>query len=194
VYVSLCACAWGRGPFRYTFNSKIIFGSPPFQWDFLLAVSVWSMSHVLLFTNITFEVLRPQRNTDSKWRKGTTDDWSVTMSCCRAHYGNCVQLYFLSCFCEGALSDERTGLQFAVLSLSGPSRSKPVTIHYCLIWDSPNLEGQDPVFISPRNRMAQLHFRAQGPLYVASYNSQGSVGILTLLHTDLCYSFNYSII
>jgi hypothetical protein len=33
----------------------------------------------------------------------------------------------------GALSDERTGLQFAVQSLSGPSRAEPVTILYCLI-------------------------------------------------------------
>jgi hypothetical protein len=31
-------------------------------------------------------------------------------------------------------------------------------IFYCLFyWDSPNLEGQVPVFISPRNRVAQLY-------------------------------------
>jgi hypothetical protein len=30
-------------------------------------------------------------------------------------------------------------------------------ISYCLIWDSPNLEGQVPVFISPRNKVAQLY-------------------------------------
>jgi hypothetical protein len=35
-------------------------------------------------------------------------------------------------------------------------------IFYCLIWDSPNLEGQVPVFISPRNRVAQLYPRAPG--------------------------------
>jgi hypothetical protein len=39
-----------------------------------------------------------------------------------------------------------------------------MTIFYCLIWDSPNLEGQVPVFISPRNRMAQLYPRALGCL------------------------------
>jgi hypothetical protein len=32
---------------------------------------------------------------------------------------------------------------------------------------SPNLEGQVPVFISPRNRMAQLHPQALGSLFVA---------------------------
>jgi hypothetical protein len=40
----------------------------------------------------------------------------------------------------GTLSDERTGLQFAVQSLNGPSRTEPITILYCLIWDSPNME------------------------------------------------------
>jgi hypothetical protein len=33
----------------------------------------------------------------------------------------------------GALSAKRTGLQFAVQSLNGPSRLEPVTILYCLI-------------------------------------------------------------
>jgi endonuclease YncB( thermonuclease family) len=34
-------------------------------------------------------------------------------------------------------------------------------------------EGQAPVFISPRNRVAQLYPRALGSLSVASYDSQG---------------------
>jgi hypothetical protein len=46
------------------------------------------------------------------------------------------------------------GLWFAVQSLIGLSCTEPVTILYCLIWDSPTLEGQVPVFISPRNRVA----------------------------------------
>jgi hypothetical protein len=50
--------------------------------------------------------------------------------------------YFLSEWCclkfpvlclWGALFDERTGLQFAVQSLNGPSRSEPAAIFYCLI-------------------------------------------------------------
>jgi hypothetical protein len=62
-----------------------------------------------------------------------------------------------------------------------PSRSEPETILYCLIWDSPNLEGQIPVFISPSNRVAQLYPRALGSLYVVSYDLQGyGGGILTL--------------
>jgi hypothetical protein len=42
----------------------------------------------------------------------------------------------------GSLSDERMGLQFAVSSLNGPGHTEPVTILYCLIWDSPNPPNQ----------------------------------------------------
>jgi hypothetical protein len=41
-------------------------------------------------------------------------------------------------------------------SLLRRSPAEPTAIFYCLIWDSPNMEGQVPVFISPRNRVAQL--------------------------------------
>jgi hypothetical protein len=37
-------------------------------------------------------------------------------------------------------------------SLLGRSSAELTAIFYCLIWESPNLEGQVPVFISPRNR------------------------------------------
>jgi hypothetical protein len=50
------------------------------------------------------------------------------------------------------------GLARAVTLGSKSHRTR--TIFYCLIWDSPNLEGQVPVFISPRNRVAQLNHRA----------------------------------
>jgi hypothetical protein len=51
------------------------------------------------------------------------------------------------------------------------------------IWDSPNLKGQVPVFISPRNRVAQLYLQALNSLFV-TYESQGHVGgIRARLHT-----------
>jgi hypothetical protein len=51
------------------------------------------------------------------------------------------------------------------------------------IRDSPNLEGQVPVFISPRNRVAQLYPQALVSLFIASYDSQGYGGsIRTHLH------------
>jgi hypothetical protein len=46
------------------------------------------------------------------------------------------------------------------------------------IRDSPNLEGQVPVCISPRNRVAQLYPQALGSLFVASYDSQGYGGVI----------------
>jgi hypothetical protein len=48
----------------------------------------------------------------------------------------CCCLKFAILFLWGALSDERTGLQFAVQSLSGPSHAELVAILYWLISDS----------------------------------------------------------
>jgi hypothetical protein len=51
------------------------------------------------------------------------------------------------------------------------------------IRDFPNLEGQVPVFISPRNRVGRLYPPAQGSLFITSYDSQGySGGIRFRLH------------
>jgi hypothetical protein len=53
------------------------------------------------------------------------------------------------------------------------------------IRDFPNLEGQVPVFISPRNKVAQLYPQALGSLFVASYDSQGyGGGIQSRLYTQ----------
>jgi hypothetical protein len=50
--------------------------------------------------------------------------------------------------------------------------------------DSPNLEGQVPVFISPRNIVYQLYPQALGSHFVASYDSQGYGGVIRIrLHT-----------
>jgi hypothetical protein len=44
---------------------------------------------------------------------------------------------------------------------------------YFTVWlETPNLKGQVPVFISPRNRVAQLYSQALGSHLVASYDSQ----------------------
>jgi hypothetical protein len=60
-----------------------------------------------------------------------------------------------------------------VQSLSGLSPAGLKTIPYCSNFlDSSNLEGQVPVYISPRYRMAQLYPRALGSLFVASHDSQ----------------------
>jgi hypothetical protein len=52
------------------------------------------------------------------------------------------------------------------------------------IRDSTNLEGQVPVFISPRNSVARLYPQAPDSLFVASYDSQDYDGsIRARLHT-----------
>jgi hypothetical protein len=54
---------------------------------------------------------------------------------------------------------------------------------------APNLEDQVSIFISPTDRVAQLHPQAPGSLSVAFHDSQGyGGGILTHLHTgtNLC--------
>jgi hypothetical protein len=54
------------------------------------------------------------------------------------------------------------------------------------IGDFRNLEGQVPVFISPRNRVAQLYPQVLGSLFFASYYSQGYGGsIRPRLHTRI---------
>jgi hypothetical protein len=54
------------------------------------------------------------------------------------------------------------------------------------IRDSPNLEGQVPLFISPRNKVARLYPQALGSLFVASYDSQSyGGGIRPCLHTGV---------
>jgi hypothetical protein len=51
------------------------------------------------------------------------------------------------------------------------------------IGNSPNLEGQVPVFVTPRNMVALLYPQVPGSLFVASYDSQGyGGGIRPRLH------------
>jgi hypothetical protein len=60
------------------------------------------------------------------------------------------------------------------------------------IRDSLSLECQVAVFISPRNRVAQLYPQALGSLFVVFYDSQGyGGGIRTLHHTGLVTSINF---
>jgi hypothetical protein len=54
------------------------------------------------------------------------------------------------------------------------------------ILDFPNLEGQVPLFISPRNRVAELYLQALGSLFFGSYDSQDyGGGIRPRLRTRL---------
>jgi hypothetical protein len=82
----------------------------------------------------------------------------------------------------GSLPRERVCRLQLLLVLASPvilgSESCGTHDHILLsrIRDSPNLEGQVPVFISPRNRVARLYPQELGSLFVASYDSQGYGG------------------
>jgi hypothetical protein len=74
------------------------------------------------------------------------------------------------------------GLASAVI-LGFESRGTRDYISLSQIRDSPNLEGQVPVFIFPRNRVAPLYPQALGSLFVSFYDSQGyGGGFRTRLH------------
>jgi hypothetical protein len=61
-----------------------------------------------------------------------------------------------------------------------------VTTFYCPKFQTPsNVEGQLPVFISPRKRVAQLYPQALGSFFFASYDWQDyGGGIGTRLHME----------
>jgi hypothetical protein len=58
-------------------------------------------------------------------------------------------------------------------SFSGPSPERLMTTFCCLRFETHNLEGQVPLFISPRNRVTRLYPQTLGSLFVSSYDSQG---------------------
>jgi hypothetical protein len=94
----------------------------------------------------------------------------------------------LTCTCfimSGALSDERTGLYFAmhVTHLSELRWTRNHVLQSHLRLTQPG--GPGPHIYIPRNRVAQLYHQALGSIFVASYDSQGyGRGIVTCLHTD----------
>jgi hypothetical protein len=64
----------------------------------------------------------------------------------------------------------------SIVILLSESRGTHDHILLSQIRDSPNLEGQVPVFISLGNRVVQLYPQALGSIFVASYDSQSYGG------------------
>jgi hypothetical protein len=99
------------------------------------------------------------------------------------HLGLKTIFVFLSYSCgfvEVGRPLRRQALTSAVI-LGSESRGTHDHILLSQVRDSSNLDGQVPVFISPRNRVARLYPHALGSLFVASYVSQGyGGGILAL--------------
>jgi hypothetical protein len=163
------------------------------RWQMFLSSVLTADGHVRTEWIVTL-LLALRGDTSKTWKSKSLYDWqSVSMSWYRVPLWdlqpdiiscwNVAAWNLRSCFC-GAPSLTRGRV------CNGPSRSEPVTIFYCLIWDFPNLEGQFPAFISPRNRVAQLYPRAlslvkpetQQSLYAASVRS--SARARTHAHQD----------
>jgi hypothetical protein len=107
------------------------------------------------------------------------------------------------------LSDERMGLSFTIAADPRQrSHSRVESGGTCnrillsQIRDTPNLEGQVPVFISPRIRVAQFYPQVLGSLLIVFYDSQGyGRGSRTCLHggqlltereSDLLYDWRFT--
>jgi hypothetical protein len=95
----------------------------------------------------------------SSWRQAPWDSRSVFFS----------SEHLWSYSLWNNLSNERTGLSliistgFCQQSFSGLSPAVFMTTFYCLGFEAPpNLEGQIPIFISSRHRVAQLYPQASG--------------------------------
>jgi hypothetical protein len=93
--------------------------------------------------------------------------------------------YVTSCMTRGWVCRLHLLLVLAnAVILKSESRGTRDHILLSQIRDSPNLEGQVPVFIYPRNRVARSYSQSLVFLFVASYDSQGyGGGIRSRLHT-----------
>jgi hypothetical protein len=110
------------------------------------------------------------------------------------HLGRKARFLLLSDICEfvdGLLWYEEGFVVYkcswssSVQSFLGPSPVWLMVIFYSPRFETPpNLEGQVPVFISPRNRVTRLYPQTLSFFSVSSYDSQGyGGGIRTGLHT-----------
>jgi hypothetical protein len=133
-----------------------------------------------------------------------TDSQSANQSWCLAPSGTRNQFFFLleiifrqwrvCYFVAPSLTRGRICNILLMLILnsavcSGLSPMGFKTIFYCPnSWDSPNLESQVPVFISPRNMVAEIYHQSLGSFSVISYTLHG---ILSSLYTGLKYGIIY---
>jgi hypothetical protein len=98
-----------------------------------------------------------------------------------------VSLFGVPCLTRGWVCSLQLLLVLAS-SFIPMSESRRTHDHILLsqIRDSPNLEDQVPVFISPRKRAVRLYHKTLGSFYVTSYGSQGyGGGIQTRLHEGI---------
>jgi hypothetical protein len=169
----ICSAFMQRSKSRRTHNHmfSLIWDSPMLEGHVPIFLSPRYKMDQLYSQGIAFPTLSLSLSQKSEFKVIL---WlMISQSVClgvKSTLGFVTRYYFLSQICAlkvyvlslcGAFSDESTGLQFSVKSLNDPSRSEPVTILHCLIWDSPNLKSQVPVFISLRNRVVQSKVKSR---------------------------------
>jgi hypothetical protein len=119
----------------------------------------WVCYNKIHWTLNVYTICHRRRKGHMRWgrRYFTTDGQSVSLGI-EHPCGTCDQILLpvgmlLSEICclvsVGRLSDEKTGLQFAVQSLNGPSSSEPITILYCFIWEPPTWRTRFPYLYPP---------------------------------------------
>jgi hypothetical protein len=116
----------------YSHNSLSFSGQSPSE---LLTKSYW-----LIWTTRFPDLRRASYWSLLNWVDTMIDGQSAYPSSCRAPISVPLADFSFSgqLFCSsswGALSDERTGLQFVVQSARGYSHGGLITIYYCLVWD-----------------------------------------------------------
>jgi hypothetical protein len=112
----------------------------------------------------------------------TTDNQSASLFWCQPSSGPVTNLSFSLKFLYFAAPSLTWGRVCNILLLLGLARTVPLGsksrgtqyhIFLSKFLDSPNLEGQALLFVSPRNRVAQLYPRALGSLPADSHDSAG---------------------
>jgi hypothetical protein len=94
---------------------------------------------------------------DSSWRQVS---WNPRPVLCFFQLNTCGHIsYVISCLTWGWICRLQLLLDLAIAVVLR-SESRAIHVHILLLFqigDSPNLESQVPIFISPRNRVAQLY-------------------------------------
>jgi hypothetical protein len=122
----------------------------------------------------------------------TTDCQSASLSWCQAPIWGPRPHFYCCQLRAGPLWREDESVVYnccwssPAQSFSAPSSAGLMMI-FSQIRGSPNMEGQFPLFTSPRNRLARLYPHVLESLFFASYESQDyGGGIRTRLHTGTC--------
>jgi hypothetical protein len=141
------------------------------SWSQLLVVDFWPLLATTRYRRLALA-------SDFRFRfRLFCDWWSVGQPVLLgAHDQIFIIVEHLRSSCWGAPSLTRRRVYNLLVQFAVTLRSKSRRTHDHVLLSHtrlPNLEGQVPVFISPRNRMAQLYLGHWVPLFVVSYDSQG---------------------